>query len=113
MDGRPEVKHDKLNTMLREEKIDEANALLATGVKAEFSGTDFRAVHLFGLHTEGLDFSNSYFRLADLRGLDFRTCNLEGASLHAARITGCYFPKELSPDEIMMSVRHGTRMRYR
>lgn len=77
------------------------------------SGTDFRALRLCGLNVEGIDFSNSYFRLADLRGLDLRTCNLEGASLHAADISGCYFPKELSPDEIAMSVEQGTRMRYR
>ncbi len=111
--GKPQVKHDMLNTMLREEKIDEANALLAKGFEADFSGTDFRALHLQGLNVDGLDFSNSYFRMADLRGLDFRNCNLDGASLHSAKITGCYFPKPLSAEEIRMSVEHGTRLRYR
>lgn len=113
MSGKPVVKHDMLNTFLRDEKIEEANALLAKGFEADLSGTDFRALHLCGLNVEGLDFSNSYFRLADMRGLDLRTCNLEGASLHAAHITGCYFPKELSAEEIIMSVEHGTRMRYK
>ena len=113
MSDKPVVKHDMLNTLLREERIDEANELLGQNFEADLSGTDFRALHLCGLNTEGLDFSNSYFRMADLRGLDLRSCNLEGASLHAAHITGCYFPKELSPEEIIMSVEHGTRMRYR
>jgi len=111
--GRPVVKHDMLNTLLREEKIEEANALLAKGFEPDFSGTDFRALHLSGLHTDGLDFSNSYFRMADLRGLDLRNCNLDGASLHSAKITGCYFPKPLSAEEIRLSVEHGTRLRYR
>ncbi len=113
MSDKPVVKHDMLNTLLREERIEEANELLAQNFEADLSGTDFRALHLCGLNTQGLDFSNSYFRMADLRGLDLRSCNLEGASLHAAHITGCYFPKELSPEEIIMSVEHGTRMRYR
>jgi uncharacterized protein YjbI with pentapeptide repeats len=52
-------------------------------------------------------------RSCDLRGLDLRTARLAGASLHAARVSGVYFPKELDPDEIDMSVRLGTRMRYR
>jgi len=111
--GKPVVKHDMLNTLLREEKIEEANALLAKGFEPDFSGTDFRALHLSGLNTDGLDFSNSYFRMTDLRGLDFRNCNLDGASLHSAKITGCYFPKPLSAEEIRMSVEHGTRLRYR
>lgn len=113
MDNRPRVKHDPLNILLREEKIEEANELIRRGIQPDFSGTDFRALHLRGLLTENLDFSNSYFRMADLRGLDLRTCNLEGASLHDAHITGCYFPAELSADEIQMSVKMGTRMRYR
>jgi hypothetical protein len=38
---------------------------------------------------------------------------LEGASLHAAHVSGTYFPPELAPEEIEMSVRLGTRMRGR
>ena len=113
MSGKAIVKHDKLNMMLREENIEGANSLLAQGFEVDFAATDFRALDLRGLNTKGLDFSDSYFRMSNLRGLDFRTCNMEGASLHAAQITGCYFPKELSPEEVIMSVEHGTRMRYR
>ncbi len=48
-----------------------------------------------------------------LRGIDFSKAWLEGASLNSARISGAYFPAELTPEEIILSVTHGTRMRYR
>jgi hypothetical protein len=37
---------------------------------------------------------------------------MEGASLHAAHVSGAYFPRELTAPEIEMSVKIGTRMRY-
>ena len=43
---------------------------------------------------------------------DFRKANLEGASINAAKISGAYFPPELSASEIELSLLHGTRMRY-
>ena len=65
------------------------------------------------MDASGLDLSDAYFRGADLRGIDFRQTNLEGASMAEAKISGCYFPKELSAEEIRMSVELGTRLRYR
>src|SRR5437762_12906546 len=35
----------------------------------------------------GIDFSNRYFRSADLRGVDFSTSRLEGVSLNRAKIS--------------------------
>ena len=58
-------------------------------------------------------FQHSYFRPADLRGVDSRRANLEGASINNAQISGAYFPPELSPEEITLYLTHGTRMRYR
>jgi uncharacterized protein YjbI with pentapeptide repeats len=52
-------------------------------------------------------------RLADLRGLNMSACCLEGASIHGAKISGVYFPPDLSPEEIRLSLEFGTRMRYR
>ena len=60
----------------------------------------------------GIDFSGCYFRQADLRGLDLSNCRLEGASIHGAKISGVYFPPELSPQEIRLSLDYGTRLRY-
>jgi uncharacterized protein YjbI with pentapeptide repeats len=68
---------------------------------------------LRGIDAAGIDFSNSYFRSADLRGIDFSKAWIEGASLNSARISGAYFPAELTPEEMILSVTHGTRMRYR
>jgi hypothetical protein len=36
-----------------------------------------------------------------------------GASLHDAKVSGVLFPADLEPQEIMMSVALGTRMRTR
>ncbi len=65
------------------------------------------------MNARGLDFSNAYFRNADLSGIDFRTTNLEGASLLDAKLSGAYFPPELSAEEIRLSLDTGTRLRYR
>lgn len=65
------------------------------------------------MNADGIDFSNAYFRSADLRGIDFSHSILEGASLAHAQISGAYFPPELSADEILMSMNFGTRLRYR
>jgi uncharacterized protein YjbI with pentapeptide repeats len=68
---------------------------------------------LRGLDAAGLDFNNAYLRNANLRGVDFSTARLEGASLNSAKISGAYFPVDLAPEEIALSVAHGTRMRYK
>jgi hypothetical protein len=57
------------------------------------------------LAADGLNFSDSYFRQVDLRGVDFRRANLEGASLNNAQVSGAYFPLELSPEEITLTHR--------
>ena len=54
-----------------------------------------------------------YFRQASLRGVNFRNTRLEGASINAAKISGAYFPAELTASEIELSLLHGSRMRYR
>jgi hypothetical protein len=43
--------------------------------------------------------------------LDLRKVDLEGTSIHNARIGGTYFPHNIPAAEIEMSVRYGTRMR--
>jgi len=108
----PQITQDPLYILLREEKIDAFNQARAEGKTCSLTGCDFRGLDLRELNVDGLDLSSSYFRGTDLRGLDFRKSNLEGASLATANISGCYFPNELSADEIVMSVQHGTRLRY-
>jgi uncharacterized protein YjbI with pentapeptide repeats len=110
----PQISDDPLYRLLREGKVSEFNQRIAAGETANLTSCDFRHINLTGLITDELDFSNSYFRQADLRGVDFSNCNsLEGASIHGAKISGAYFPREIRAEEILLSLEHGTRMRYR
>ncbi len=109
----PEIKDDELYKLLRQGCVSEFNERRANGESCDLTGADFRSVDLCGLNADGLDLSNSYFRMSNLRGVDFTNSNLEGASIHGAQISGAYFPKELDADEILLSLEHGTRLRYR
>lgn len=109
----PMISDDPLYRLLREGKVDEFNQRITAGETTNLKGCDFRHINLQGLKTEGLDFSDCYFRQADLRGVDFSNCtNFEGASIHGAKISGACFPRQIRADEIMLSLEHGTRLRY-
>ncbi|MDX1757619.1 MAG: pentapeptide repeat-containing protein [Marinobacter sp.] len=104
---------DPLYQILRSENIEAFNRAKAEASELpSFDHCDFRGLDLRGLDASGLDFSHAYFRGTDLRGIDFSASRLEGASIAGAKISGCYFPIELHADEIVMSLNHGTRMRY-
>ncbi|PCJ32213.1 MAG: hypothetical protein COA90_03635 [Gammaproteobacteria bacterium] len=109
----PIISEDPLYRLLREDKIAEFNQRIKAGETAVLTGCDFRHIRLSGLITDGLDFTNSYFRQADLRGVDFSNCvSMEGASIHGAKISGAYFPREIRAEELLLSLEHGTRLRY-
>lgn len=109
----PVISDDPLYRLLREGKVEEFNQRVQAGEQVDLTSCDFRHLNLQGLDARGLDFSNSYFRQADLRGIDFSECiSMEGASIHAAKISGVYFPSQLTADEVTLSLEHGTRMRY-
>lgn len=101
-----------LYQMLREDQVDAFNQALENGQTCDFTQRDFRGLDLRGARLSGLDLSNAYFRGTDLRGIDFRGCQLDGVSLASARVSGCYFPAEISATEIQMSVELGTRIRH-
>jgi uncharacterized protein YjbI with pentapeptide repeats len=104
---------DPLYEILRNENIEAFNAAKAVRESCpSFANGDFRGLDLRSMNTDGLNLSNAYFRGADIRGVDFSKANLEGASIAGAKISGCLFPQELHADEIIMSLNHGTRMRY-
>ncbi len=106
------ITNDPMYRLLREGCIKEFNVKRAAGEKVDLTRCDLRGLDLRGLEVDGLDFSECYFRQADLRGIDFRKAKLEGASINAAKISGVYFPVELTASEIELSLLHGTRMRY-
>jgi len=110
--AQPEVKDDALYCLLCEGKIREFNARKAGGETVDLRGAYLRGADLRALEASGLDMSDCYLRHADLRGVDFSRTRLEGASISGARISGTYFPPELSAEEINLSLLHGTRMRY-
>lgn len=109
----PQISQDPLYALLRQEKIDEFNAKRKAGVSCDMRGLDFRGLDLRRAEFSGLNFQDAYFRGADLRGLDLRSVvSLEGASFSNAKISGTYFPKELSAAEISLSLSQGIRVRY-
>lgn len=109
----PAIKDDELYRLLREGKINEFNERRAAGESCDLTSADFRSVDLCGLNADGLDLSNCYFRMSNLRGIDFSNSKLNGASIHGAQISGVFFPDEIEAAEIALSLEHGTRMRYR
>lgn len=111
-DIKPAIKTDPLYQMLRHEDVDAFNANRDSMDTSHLKSGDYRGRDLRKLNARGLDFANAYFRNADLSGIDFRETNLEGASLMDAKVSGVYFPHDLSADEIRLSLDHGTRLRY-
>jgi uncharacterized protein YjbI with pentapeptide repeats len=109
----PQIKDDPMYRLLRHGDVEEFNARRVAGESCDLRGCDFRAIDLRKLNAKGLDLRDCYFHQADLRGVDLSEANLEGASINAARIAGTYFPRELSAEEITLSLTHGIRMRYR
>lgn len=113
--AKPVVHHNPLYDLLRAEQVAEFNKRKLAGetTEGQLRGGDFRGLDLRELDADGLDLRDAYFRGADLRGIDFRNANLEGASFCQAHISGCFFPSELSADEIRLSFDLGVRVRYR
>src|ERR1700730_12565211 len=112
-DGKSPKSAEHHYLLLREVRTEDFNRRRKAGETCDLRGCYFRGLDLRGVDVASIDFSDCYFRQADLRGLDLRTCPMEGASLHAAHVSGAYFPSKLAPEEIDMSVRLGTRMRHR
>lgn len=111
--NKPRIKSDPLYQLLRQEDIKSFNEQRDNLDASQLRSGDYRGRDLRNVNASGLDFSDSYFRNADLSGIDFRNTNLEGASLLDAKLSGTYFPSELSAQEIRLSLDTGTRLRYR
>jgi uncharacterized protein YjbI with pentapeptide repeats len=111
---KPLVHHNPYYELLRSERVTEFNQRKARGEIKDgvLRGGDFRGLDLRELDASGLDLRDAYFRGADLRGIDFRTTQLEGASFCQAHISGCFFPREITADELRLSFDLGIRVRY-
>jgi len=104
---------DELHQLLCSGHVEDFNRRRPASQKLDLRGADLRHADLRTLDAAGLDLGDCHLRQADLRGLDLRQTGLEGASINRTKISGTYFPKELSAEEINLSLQHGTRMRYR
>jgi uncharacterized protein YjbI with pentapeptide repeats len=107
----PRLLDDEAFHCLRSEDLDGFHRHIAGRQEVDFSncelkGTDFRRADLSKVILSG-----SHLREADLRGVNLRHMDLEGCSLIHAKISGTYFPENLSAAEIRMSVECGTRLR--
>jgi len=107
----PKANTDPLYRLLRDEEVAAFNKKRAAGTSYDFRGCSFRGSDLRGIDASGLDLRDAYFRDADLRGVDLRQALLEGASLGSAKISGAFFPDDIAPEEIRLSVDFGTRLR--
>ena len=107
----PKRSPDPLYQLLRNEEVASFNERRAPDKSYDFRGCTFRGSDLRGLDAHALDLRDAYFRDADLRGVDLRQAQLEGASLGSAKISGTYFPDDISAEEIRLSVEYGTRLR--
>jgi len=108
----PEIKHDDMYQLLRNGEVSRFNQLRSAGGECDLQNADLRGLDLRELDARGLNISNGYLRQADLRGVDLSETVLDGVSISGAKISGTLFPKELSAEEINLSLLHGTRMRY-
>jgi len=110
----PIVHNNPYYELLRAERVAEFNERKARGEVKDgmLRGGDLRGLDLRELDADGLDLRDAYFRGADLRGVDFRNTQLEGASFCQAHISGCFFPREITADEIRLSFDLGVRVRH-
>ena len=109
---KPERPDHPLYQLLHLEEIEEFNRRRANGEIIDLRGVNLRSMDLREIDTNGPVFPDAYFRSTDIRGLDLSHCHMEGATLVEAKISGALFPRELSADEIRLSVTMGTRLRY-
>ena len=106
------IQTDPLFLALVNEDIEPFNELRDQGKTCDFSHASFRGFDFRGAKLEGLNFYGAYMRNTDLRGLDLTNVNIEAASIREAKVSGTFFPKAIHPQEIMMSLKRGTRLRY-
>jgi uncharacterized protein YjbI with pentapeptide repeats len=107
----PRIIDDPAYRDLRSDDFEHFQQHTAGRKQVDFSSADLRGVDLRNVDVDKVILRGAYLRDADLRGLDLRTVDMEGCSLHGAQISGTYFPVNLSPQEIINSVKYGTRMR--
>ena len=96
---------------LRVDDLDAYHMAVINHTSVDFTGADLRGIDLRKADLSKLILRDAYFRDGDLRGCDLRHLDLEGASFHNTKVAGAYFPSNVSPAELQMSIEYGTRIR--
>ena len=86
-------------------------AARAKGDTVDLENALMRGFNLRKFNLTGISLKGAYLSQADLRGQDLRFSNLEGATIKNAKISGCYFPDNISPEEIKAAFELGIRIR--
>ena len=102
---------NQLGQLLLDGDIDAFNRRREKIAECSLAGLDLSGVDLRNMNASGLDMRDCRLKHSDLRGIDFSEANLVGASISCAEISGTLFPRNLSAEEITLSLVHGTRMR--
>ena len=109
--GNPGFLQDPAFKLLRVGEVDAFHKNIEERDVVDFTGADLRGTDFRKVELSKVILRDAYLRDADLRGCDLRDLDLEGVSLQNAKISGAYFPENVSANEIRMSLRHGTRIR--
>ena len=109
--SKPRILQDQAFKLLRVGETDVFNEAIAGLDVVDFSGTDLRGTDFRKADLSKIVLRDAYLRDADLRGCDLRHLDLQGVSFQGAKVSGTYFPENISSNEIRMSLRHGTRVR--
>lgn len=98
--------------LIQEEKFLEFNNFVESrGGLVDLTGAHLRGYDMRKCKLQKADLTGAYLRSADLRSVDLSEAKLEGASMKEARVSGVLFPRELSAQEIQLSLAFGTRLR--
>lgn len=104
-------KNNQMFDMLIDGNIDRFNEERAKGILPDFTKKNLRGIDLRRADFTGISLRDAILSHADIRGLNLHDSDMEGASMKDAKISGVFFPENLSASEIMMSVQFGTRLR--
>jgi hypothetical protein len=104
------IRDSELRMLLLDGKIEEFNQR-AEDEPPNLESVDLRTVDLRGANLLHAKLRDAYLRNADLRGVDLLYADMDGASIQGARVSGVRFPRDLTAEEIVLSLREGTRIR--
>jgi len=66
----------------------------------DLTNIDFRGGLNIGWKPIGLNFPALILHQAELRGIDFLSCQVKGLSMHSGKVSGGFFSKPLFVEEI-------------